>query len=342
MAEMRQTRQYIQLSEAAIRAMLSAINSFNSVYGDYKTETTFLLLSNAWELLAKAVLLKQKKNIYEDEKKTKSITCEAALNKLLHLGELEQEQVELLQQIVSIRNRCAHDVLPTIPEEIQHHLLFFGCKFFKTLAEKHFSKKYSKTLSKNFLTLSFDYMTTYADKVQKLVSVLRKGNKGQKELIWLLERGVRYTDNNKYISQSEFEKLYKGKKKITPYLKLGDYIEKAEMVRIVPVQAPKNYSADITLRKGSKKQEGGLPVVLKKSDINIDYPFLTKDIAEKLGKTQNYIARLIANLSLKGNSEYHQSIRISQKGEVQRYSNKTLEYLKDHLTRNPDYNPYTR
>ena len=335
----RQPRRYLQLSDAAVNAMLSAIDSFNRVHGEYKTETTLILLSNSWELLAKAVLVKRKKNIYTDSKKTKSISCEDALNKLVHWKELETNQAELLQQIISLRNRCTHDILPPIPPEIQHHLLFFSCKFFKELSLKQFPKTEDK-LTHNFLTLSFDHMTTYSDTVQRLVSKLRRGSKNDKELVWLLERGIRYVEVSKYISQPEFEALYKGKKKITPYLKIGEHMEHVDMVRIVPVQAPKNYTADISLRKGSKKAGSSLPVAITKSDLDETHPLLTKDVAAEIGRTPNFTAKALKVLGIKGNDDLHRALRTSSSGEVQRYSVAAMEQLKEHLAKNPEYNPY--
>ena len=95
MTATRQPRQYIQLSDASVKAIVCAINSFNSVYGDYKVENTLILVSNAWELLAKSILVKRKKNIYTDRKKEKTISCEEAINKLVHFKELELTQAEL-------------------------------------------------------------------------------------------------------------------------------------------------------------------------------------------------------------------------------------------------------
>ena len=337
----RQPRQYLQLSEASSKAMLSAIDCFNRVFGDYKVETTMMLMSNAWELLAKAVLVKRKKNIYTNRQKTRSICCEDALNKLVHWGELTKDQAELLQQIVSLRNRSTHDILPAVPEEIQHHLLFFGCKFFKEVSSKHFPKA-AKKLSHNFLTLSFDHLTTYSDTVQKLVSKLRRGKKDEKELVWLLERGIRYVESSDYISQDKFEKLYNRKHKIAPHLKISAHLSTADMVRIVPVQAPKNYTADITLRKGGKKLKGSLPVTIKKTNVDEDYPLLTKDVASNLGKNLNFTAKALSVLGIKGNGDYHQAIRTSSKGSIQRYSQSALQKLKKHISDNPDFNPYQR
>jgi hypothetical protein len=147
--------------------------------------------------------------------------------------------------------------------------LFYGCKFFKELAIKNFPK-FDKLLSRNYLSLSFDQLTTYSNEVQKTISKLRKGTEEDRNLVWLLERGIRYVNSHKYLSQQEFETLYKNKKKITHHLEIGRYLTSAEMISIVPVQAPRNYTADITLRKSSKNLKGTLPVSIIKTDIEED------------------------------------------------------------------------
>ena len=112
------------------------------------------------------------------------------------------------------------------------------------------------------------------------------------------------------------------------------------MVRIVPVQAPKNFTADITLRKG-KSTDSGLPVSIKKTNIEEDYPYLTGELAQKLGKTPYFVAQAIKALNYKGNIKYHQPIRVSKSSKVNRYSEVALNDLKSYLEKNPQYNPYT-
>lgn len=334
-------RKYSRLSEKSVDACLAAIDNFNRVSGIYRKETTLILLSNAWELLAKAVLLKNKKSIYIKGDSSDSISCEKAINKLYDLQQLEINQVELVQQIISLRNQCVHDLLPTIPEAIQHHLLFYGCKFFKELAIKNFPK-IDKRLSRNYLSLSFDQLTTYSNEVQKMISKLRKGTDEDRNLIWLLERGVRFVNSHKYLSQQEFETLYRSKKKITPYLEIGRYLTSAEMISVVPVQAPRNYTADITLRKSSKNLKGTLPVTIVKTTIEEDYPYLTSDIASKINKTSNFVAYAMQDLRLKNNKEFHQKIRTSHNSYVQRYNIEALNFLANFVDKNPDYNPHTQ
>jgi hypothetical protein len=124
-----------------------------------------------------------------------------------------------------------------------------------------------------------------------------------------------------------------------PHLGISDFIRGTDMVRIVPVQAPRNYTADITLRKGTAK-DSSLPVIVKKTDVETDYPYLTKELGQKIGKNQNFTAATTAALDLKGDPKYHQAVRTSKSGYVQRYSDAALDRIKKHLKQNPDFDPY--
>jgi hypothetical protein len=109
----------------------------------------------------------------------------------------------------------------------------------------------------------------------------------------------------------------------------------------VPVQAPKNYTADIVLRKG-KQTDNTLPVVFKRTDIEKDYPYLTTEISNQTGKTINFIACLAKELGLKGNEKYHQSLRTSKSGKVNRYTQSAMDYIKKYIKEHPEYTPYKK
>lgn len=233
-------------------------------------------------------------------------------------------------------------MLPKVPHEVQHHLFFFSCKFFKDTINNHF-KAYKKDVSRNYLSISFNELTTYADKVKKLISTLRKkGNKENKELVWLLERGISYSESSKYIKQDEFEKQYKNNKKIIPHLRLNKFINNSDMVRIAHIQAPASFTADIKLSKSKKNTKESLPVITKKTNIEDDYPYLTGDLVKKLGKNRNFIAMTIKNLELKKNETYHQHVRTSSSSVVHRYSNQALDFLRSYFKKNPEYSPYKK
>lgn len=56
---MRKKRVYIRLLGKAVEAMEEAIAAFNGVKRPYKVELSLMLMTNAWELLAKSVLVKK-------------------------------------------------------------------------------------------------------------------------------------------------------------------------------------------------------------------------------------------------------------------------------------------
>ena len=334
------TRIYNKYREKSILAINGAINSFNQVYGDYNTEITIILLGNAWELLAKSILIKQKEDIYLNKDKKRSISLENALYKLKELKIIDDMQSQLLFQIVSLRNEACHAILPYIPLEIQQHLFFFSCKIFKDVYIKSF-KKVSPLLNKNFLSLSFDHLTTYADCVQKLVSKIKHGTVDERKLVWLLERGVCF-EGKDFISQNEFEKKYKEKHKPMSHLQLNRFIKGSEMLRIIPVQAPKNFTADITLRKGKSNTNESLPVVYRRSDPDESHPHLTSDISKLIGKSTYYTSELIKHLNLKDQEKYHLKIKTSKSNYVHKYSEDAVQKIKQFLKENPDFNPWKK
>jgi len=324
----RRRREYLIYLDKAKEAALASVDSFNRVNQPYRVEATLLLLANAWELLAKAILVQAKESITQGQRGD-SISAEKAIHKLQSLKKVEKHEAELVQQIVSLRNAAAHQYLPDMPEEVSHHLLYFSSKFFREVIKRSFPS-HAKDLDKNYLSITFTDMTTYADKVQRMVSRVKK-SENDKRLIWLLNRGIEF-DGKLYSTEKQFEAKYRGKKKIMPYLAISDFVKTSDMVRIVPVEAPKNYTADVNLRKG-KATDPTLPVVVTKTDIDKDYPYLTKELAAQLGTTVNRLVAIAKDKSMKGDEKYHQELRTSKTGSVHRYSEAAKSLFQQELAR---------
>lgn len=312
-----------------------SVDAFNGVWAAYRNEATLLLLANAWELLSKAVLLKKKESIAKGANGD-TISGEVAIHRLVAKSLLLKQRAETVQQVISLRNMACHGVLPEVPPEIMQHLLFYALKFFRELVEAEFSS-HAKKLPEHYLSASFTPLTTYADKVQKSVAKVRTSG-GDKRLVWLLERGVAF-DGNSYITEAEFAKSYDKKHKILPHLSLNQFLKATDMVRIVPVEAPRNYTADISLRKG-KAGSTSLPVVVQKTDVEKDYPYLTKELGAQVGKTQNWAARAVMVLGLKGDPKMHQAVRAGASTLIHRYSSTALARLKEKLAADPNFDPY--
>ena len=335
MVKRRSRREYLRLLDASKAAVELSVDCFNRVHNPYRDESTLILITNGWELLAKAVLVKNHQKITRGNR-GETISAEAAVLRLENRGYLDRSQASTLQQVISLRHAATHELLPSVPIEVMHHLLFFSCKFFRDLVSSQFPT-HCQDLPGDFLSLSFSSLTTYADKVQKSVSKARRSPNDQR-LVWLLERGVSFNGND-YLTEKQVAAKYKNKKKILPYLEVNKYLGDSEMVRIVPVQAPKNYTADLTLRKGSAR-DSSLPVVVRKTDVDVDYPYLTKELAVQLGQNQNWAARAVAVLNVKGDEKFHQEIRASRSSSVHRYSEAALQHIREHISKNPGFDPY--
>jgi hypothetical protein len=116
-------RKYLIYLDKSISALLASIDRINSVHDAYKVEESLILLTNAWELLAKGTLMRDKENIILADGRT--ISAEDAITKLVAKNYLAERQSQHIQQIISLRNSAIHSVLPYVPQEIVFHLLTF-------------------------------------------------------------------------------------------------------------------------------------------------------------------------------------------------------------------------
>lgn len=333
----RQRREYLRLLDKSMESAECAIDNFNRARGPFKTEATLMLLAVSWELLAKALLVKEKQSIRKG-RAAETISGEVAVSRLLHRKTIEKRHSDIAQQVISLRNAAVHETLPNIPVEVQHHLMYYACKFHRELVVRYF-KAQSTDLPAHYLCLSFGDLTTYADKVQRCVAKVRR-NTGDKRLVWLLERGLKF-DGSKYITEKQFDASIRGKARTMPYLELGKFIRESDMVRIVPVEAPKNYSADVRLRRGDAR-DSTLPILTKRTELEADYPYLTSELGDAIGKNMNFAAKAISVLGLKGNEKYHQEIRSSKSGVIHRYSEAAKARIESKIAEDPEFNPYAK
>ena len=64
----RQKREYLILLEKAKGAVETAVDSYNRVKHPYRNETALILLTKAWELLAKAILVQAHQSITKGQR----------------------------------------------------------------------------------------------------------------------------------------------------------------------------------------------------------------------------------------------------------------------------------
>ena len=319
------------LLESSKKALINACNNFNNISNDYRNESALILMSNSIELISKATLLKLGENILDLHNQNKSISAEYAVwllfNKYSIITDLENQAV---QQLISLRNEATHTILPSIDIDVLHYLMFSAYKFYKKLIINSFNV-HKDIFQMSLLSISTDRNLTYADSIEGLLRK-RKGSETQRRLLYLLERGVSY-DGSEYISQEQFEKNFKKEKnkRLINRGALGAFLSEAELLKVLLVQAPKNHTINIDISKGKTTQRETLPVFVKKTDINSDYPYILSTLSEKLQTGRNIVLKKINERSIKGNNKYHQAVKAGR-SEIHKYSDATYQLLKNEFS----------
>lgn len=326
----------------SINAAKLSIELYNRVDFAHSIHGALIFLSQAWELLAKAYIIRKKDNIYY--KDGTSISAEKAVNRLYHqYNHITLEENQTIQQIISLRNEAQHGILPTIESEIITHLLYFSLKTYHDFISKSF-KSYFKSFDRNFLAISFKEYTFYSNKVSKLFSVAKKINNEKNKLLYLLDRGADFAtiDNGEkmtnYKSWITKIKQLQRNARVSRHLTIYDYIQNQEDVRFVPIAVKRGYRPEVALTKTNNPLA---PVVIKRTDPNIDFPHLTSDVANKLNKDVSFIAKMSRKLKIYGNDQYCSLIKINKRGNpTPKYNDKAVNYLKNYLDTHRDFNPY--
>ncbi len=341
----KRTSKYSYHVETAINAAKLSIEMFNRIDAIHSDQASIIFNAQAWEMLAKALLLKSGKNIIEQG--DKSITAEKAVNRLEHvLKVISKEENQTVQQIISLRNEALHNIYPNLEQEIIIHLMYYSLKTFHKIITTNF-KNYSPLINKNYLSVAFKETTFYSHRLNKLFKSSKKYSSENNKALFVLDRACSFTENengNTYQSYEEWKKSIKSKPKksrIAMHLSIYDYINNQENVRIVPVEVKKGFKAEVSFEK-TKKQKDAIAVIVKKSDPDVDFPHLVSELGVKLNKSSYFIQKLLIKLKFKDNKDYHTSIKTGKNSSTQKYSDKTLTFLKDYIEKNLEWNPYKK
>lgn len=331
----------------SIQSAKFAIETYNKIDFELNQSTSFIFLAQSWEMLAKALIIKSDnsyKNVFTA--KDASISAEKALNKVcFEYKKITPDELAILMQVVSLRNEAVHDVLPNIPVEISTHLLYWSLKTFKETLQGNFNSYYKDGFDQDFISISFNNHTFYSDKVSKLYKYSRKYATENNKLLYLLDRGVELSSKptkTRMISKVNWnERIKKLPRKARPamHLALQKHLSNHDDVRFVPVHTPKGYKVEVHASK-AKSSADATAVLVKQTDPNKDYPYSTKDLAIKMGRSVSFIARMAKDLDIRGDEHYSFVVKLGDKNEVPKYNDAALTKLKTHLESNPDYTPY--
>lgn len=328
--------------DTSINAAKLSIEMFNRVDGVHSDQASIIFNAQAWELLAKALLIKSGSNIYETD--GKSITGEKAVSRLEHvLKKISREENQTIQQIISLRNEALHNIYPELDQEITIHLIYYSLKTFYKIIASEF-KGYLPKINKNYLSVSFKDHTFYSHKLTKLLGYSKKYSSDKNRALYVLDRACKFAEDSKSTAYTSYDswvgaiKSKPKKSRIAMHLPIYDYTNNQDNVRFVPVEIKKGYKAEVVVEK-TKKQNEAVAVLVRKSDPEKDYPHLGSEIAVILKKSPYYVQRLMHHLNFRGNSEYHTTIKTGKNSSTQKYSDKALSHLREYINKNPQWLP---
>ena len=337
------TMKYQYHVETAINAAKLSIEMFNRIDGIHSDQASIIFNAQSWELLAKAILIKNNHNIYENN--GKSITGEKAVSILEHsLGKITREENQTIQQIISLRNEAMHNVYPELDQEIIIHLIYYSLKSFRNLVSSEF-KTYLPKIDKNYLSVSFKEHTFYSHKVGKLLTYSKKYSSDKNRALYILDRACKFAEDSKSKNYLKYDswlsniKSKPRKSRIAMHLSIYDYTNNQDNVRFVPVETKKGYKAEVIVER-TKRSNDAVGVLVRKSDPEKDYPYLGSELATILNQTPYFIQQLMNHLKMKGNKDFHTTIKTGKKSVAQKYSDKTLSYLQEWMKKNPQWSPY--
>jgi hypothetical protein len=157
-------------------------------------------------------------------------------------------------------------------------------------------------------------------------------NEFYKGQIW-----VRHSSKNEIITEDDFERIFQEK--------LNEFLKRIKLVAKFPLYKKLKLVEDISALPIREVKKGeGLPTIIKreKTDPNKDYPYLTSDLAKRLGKNLAFVTKSVRVLGLKGNKKYHIEIKISKKGRTQKYTRAAYNFLKNYLLKHPKFTPFKK
>ena len=317
------------LARSAVVSAVSSIELFNRPRAKDRISMSIIANVRSWEQIGKAFLLKKKEDIETGNGRTLSV---ASVVRLLDskFQAISPGESETINQLISLRDEAMHLDLDFIPDDLAAHLLYFSLKAFKEFLKKNFPS-YTREINANFISVNFQPTYTYVVCINKVLSV--RGGLKNNRLAFLLERGLHNAQSDTEFKQSDWVakvRSLRGKRLTKSALLLRKYAGEHDSVFFITVEAPSKYGkADVTLSKGRHGAKTKITVV--SSDPEDTHPYLTGELANKLGVGRNSVQKAIKELGLKGNQDHHLAVRSGKSTFIQRYSELALEKIRSHI-----------
>ena len=239
--------------DKSVKSFLLCIEVFNKPTIDYRLEGAVFFLCNAWELLLKAKLLSDGKDIHYPEKNgiSRSISLSDAAARVMTN---EKDPVRInLKVIISLRNLATHSVIPEF-EIIYTPFLSFCVKSYVEKLYDYFKININDYIKTDFLALYTNNQTTNSQEI------LSKYGRGMSELF-----EQKTNELQKIIEDNEETSI-------------------AQRVEINLVRINNKSKADFTFYATNNPKEQNVTYIDRHVDYNKSHPFSHHQIVNKIDK----------------------------------------------------------
>lgn len=249
------------------------------------------------------------------------------------LNTIDKDEMLILRNLNGFRDASVHDILD-ISEGLLYGHAQSAVQIFAAILKKVFNKELSRVLPRRILPIATvvpgDITAIVAEDMDSIKNLLRRGRRREDDAESKL-RSYLVIETN--IREME------GASQSVPSLSAAvKSLKSGEWKSTLPMVAGLVQSAS-----------GGIPITLHISKhqgfpVRVDpkaptaiafryvkpedkYPYLTGELASKLGISPYTVVMLVRLFQMKGNDDYHMSIKVSRTSRVQRYSDKAYQVI---------------
>lgn len=262
---------YRALRDNSKAAMLAAIEIYNKPQIEYRDECFLILLVNAWELLLKAVLSKNKQRIFypkERDELYRTLSIQDALNKVRNFfpPDIQYDPVaQNINMLVTYRNNAVHFYNQRGFSVIIYGLAQTSIINYRDLMLSIFDIDIANEMTISLLPLSFGSQPDPIEFLQQSKANPPK-NKAVAQFLRELSQVTRYLEARK-LDTSRFLTVF------TVTLK----------------SVKKVSSADVIVAVKDLPDDSDPLIIERRVDPNVSHPMRRKDIIDKIGDELNGI-----------------------------------------------------
>jgi hypothetical protein len=312
---------------------------FNRPAETARQEGVLLLLNHGFEMLLKAIVLEKTGRIRKAREKF-NYGFEKCLS-IVHqeLSLLDKDETLILENLNGFRDAAAHDLVQ-ISEGLLYGHAQSALNIFVTLLKKVFARDLSHDLPRRVLPICTiaptDISMVVGEDMNMIAGLLggrhRREDDAEARLrpYRVIEKNIRGMQGSSQDAPST-SRLVRG-------IKSGDWKAVLPMVAGLVQPSPAGIPISLHLTK-----RDGLPVRIDPTAPTAiafryvrpedKYPYLTGELARKLGLTANKLVAFVKLLQLKGNDDYHTGLKVSATGVVNRYSEKARQVISEAVAR---------